>query len=162
MPRMLYINCSGPTSRSRTLSMRRLPRRTEKERGERTFVGHGRSDSAPCTHAGHGSEQSRKLRKGESMRDSSASRANSCPRISYCAKGSCVKRANHSDYCVEMERSNHRFDEKLCLRLRRLLARFREFFMTRLIIVFRQPTLRVEVLKYRHSWKKDRRKDGIR
>lgn len=58
MPRMLYINCSGPTSRSRSLSMRRLlPRsRKEKEEGEGTFVGHGRSDSdSGRTHAGRGS-----------------------------------------------------------------------------------------------------------
>lgn len=32
--------------------------------------------------------------------------------------------------------------------MRRLLQRFLEFFMTRLIIAFRQPTLHAEIVKY--------------
>lgn len=96
MPRMLYINCSGPTSRSRSLSMRRLPRsRKEKEGGEGTFVGHGRSDSdSGRTHAGRGSGNRVPGNSGKvKVCDSSASRS-SRPRLYAhipCRKGSCGK-----------------------------------------------------------------------
>lgn len=113
MPRMLYINCSGPTSRSRTLSNGRPPSmdgggRRKTERRERTFVGRTAEVTQPHVRTvGHRPEEedeSRKLRKGESMRASHPSDEQIRPRISDSAKGSRVERGCRSR-CVKTRRS---------------------------------------------------------